>query len=130
MKKSPLFRSIGVLLALLVSVALQNSLAGPCPQSCAPTWEFYYGISPAPNYVELETIYPSNASIFYTVTFDGSNADPTHDGSGNPTGSTLKVPNGTHVGLAYGHESFFRMLAWRSDKGDSPIVAFSQQNPP
>ena len=129
--KSPLFRSIGVLMTLLVSVALPGSvLASPCKTCCDPEWEFYYGIYPAPNYVELETSYPSNAWIFYTVTFDGSNGDPCHDEDGDPCVGTYKVANGTHVALAWNHESFFRMLAWRIDRGDSDVVAFSQQNPP
>jgi hypothetical protein len=125
--KSSLFRSIGVLLALLVFVALPNSLAAPCETCCEPGWEFYYG---SPNYVELETTYPSNASIFYTLTFNGTNTDPCHNAAGDPCAGTYKVANGTHVGLTWGRESFFRMLAWRIDKGDSDIVAFSQQNPP
>lgn len=126
--KSSLFRSIGVLLALLAFGALPNSLAAPCQNCCAPNWEFYY--DSGGNYVELETIYPSNASIFYTLTFNGTNADPCHDSAGTPCAGTYKVANGSHVILTYGRESFFRMLAWRIDKGDSPIVAFSQQNPP
>jgi hypothetical protein len=127
--KCTLIRAIGVLLALLVFISLPTSiLASPCEGCCAPDWEFYY--SSGGNNVELETIYPTNASIFYTLTLNGTNTDPCHDGAGNPCLGTYKVANGSHIILAYGHESYFRMLAWRSDKGDSPIVAFSQQNPP
>lgn len=128
MKTSSLFRSIGGLLALTAFVALPGSLAAPCEHCCAPDWEFYY--DSGGNNVELETTYPTNASIFYTLTLNGTNTDPCHDGAGNPCSGTYKVANGSHIALAYGHESFFRMLAWRSDKGDSPVVAFSQQNPP
>ena len=125
--KFSVFRSIGVLLALLVLVALPNTLAAPCQTCCAPTCSFYFG---TPNYLVLETTYPSNASIFYTIRVNQPNTtDPTHDAAGNPTGSTFKVPNGTHIQLAQG-ESHLRMLAWRSDRGDSPIATCSQQNPP
>jgi hypothetical protein len=125
--KSSFFHSIGAFLALLVFVALPNSLAAPCQTCCAPACSFYFG---TPNYLVLETTYPSNAWIFYTITVGQPNTtDPTHDANGNPTGPTLKVPNGTHIPLAQG-ETHIRMLAWRSDRGDSPITTCSQQNPP
>ena len=126
--KTALLRSIGVPLALLVCVALAGSvLAALCPTCCAPACSFYFG---TPNYLVLETTYPSNASIFYTITVSQPNYnDPCHDAAGNPCFGTYKVPNGTHIQLAQG-ESHLRMVAWRSDRGDSPIATCSQQNPP
>lgn len=136
-RNSPLLRSIGAVLALLMFAALPSSLAGLCAHPCDPTCDFYYGIGDwTTNTEELETTYPSNAWIFYTKTVGtANNNDPCHDASGTPcpysqTGYyTYKVINGARVGLAYGI-TYLRMVAWRSDLGDSSVVACDQQNPP
>jgi hypothetical protein len=135
--KSPVFRSIGALLALVAFIALPSSLAAPCQTCCTPTCSFYYGENGGPNNTELETTYPSDAWIFYTKTLNqANNNDPCHDASGTPCPPfapnyyvTYKVPNGTHVPLATGI-THFRVLAWRSDRGDSTIQACEEQNPP
>ena len=132
--KSPLFRSIGVLLALLMFVALPSSLTASCLTCCTPYCEFYYGSGGwETNYFELETGWPSDAWIFYTKTVNTGNPnDPCHV-NGTPCTNvgytTYKVPNGAHIPLAYGI-TYIRVLAWRSDRGNSPIAACDQQNPP
>lgn len=132
---SLLRRPFGVLMALLVFVALPHAvLAPPCETCCAPTCEFYYGSGDwQTNTLELETTYPSDAWIFYTKTVNtANNNDPCHVNGTPCTGvgyTTYKVPNGAHIGLAYGI-TYLRMLAWRSDRGNSSIEECSQQNPP
>jgi hypothetical protein len=118
-------------LALLVFAALPNSLAGPCLTCCAPTCTFYY--DEPNNTLRLYTTYPSNALIFYTKTVNTANTnDPCHVGADPCTNvgyTTFVVPNGTYVPLGQG-ETHLRMVAWRSDRGDSPVATCSQQNPP
>ena len=129
--KSILVRSLGVLLALLTFVSLPSSvLATPCPVICDPACELYYGTG-TNLFLELETIYPSNATIFFVSSVNPipPNVVPCHDASGNPCQGTSAVPNGTKVPIPYGHTLYVRMLAWRIDKGDSGMVDCEQHNP-
>jgi hypothetical protein len=134
MKSRPaLLRSLGVLLALLVFTTLPNATAS-CYTCCTPYCEFYYGIGGwQTNTLELETGWPSDAWIFYTKTLNtGNYNDPCHVNGTPCTGvgyTTYKVPNGARIPLAYGI-TYVRMLAWRSDRGNSPIAECDQQNPP
>jgi hypothetical protein len=130
--KSVLVRSIGVLLALLVFVSLPTSiLASPCPGTCDPACELYYGTGHNLS-LELETIYPSNATIFFISSVDQpipATSNPCHDANGVPCQGTSAVANGTQVPIPYGHTLYIKMLAWRIDKGDSGIVECEQHNP-
>ena len=130
MKTRPtLLRSIGVLMALLVFAALPNSvLATPCETCCAPACELYYG-GGNNLYLELETSYPSDATIFFTKTINTPNTtDPTHTGT-SPGPGTYSCANGCLVPIPYNSTIYIRALAWRSDRGDSPITACDQHNP-
>ncbi len=129
--KSVLVRSIGALLALLMFVSLPGFvLAAPCPGTCDPACELYYGTG-TQLFLELETIYPSNATIFFISSTQPipPNTNPCHDPNGNPCPGTSAVANGTKVPIPYGHTLYIRMLAWRIDKGDSGIVDCDQHNP-
>ena len=129
MKTRPaLLRSIGVLMALLL-VALPNSiLATPCPGCCEPYCELYYGTGNN-LYLELETEYPSDATIFYTKTINQYNYDdPCHNGS-TPCSGTYSCPNGTLIPVPYGSTIYIRALAYKSGLDDSPVTACEQHNP-
>jgi hypothetical protein len=135
--ESPLFRSIGVLLALLMFVALPSSvLATPCEPCCpcTPYCEFYYGTGGwQTNTLELETEYPTDAWIFYTKTLNAANNNNPCHVNGTPCTNvgytTYKVPNGAHIGLPQGI-TYIRMMAWTSGWGNSEIAECDQQNPP
>jgi len=129
--KSPLVRSIGALLALLVLVALPSSvLASPCENICDPICELYYGTGHNLS-LEVESIYPANTTIFFISSLDQplpANSLPCHVGT-NPCPGTVAVPSGTKVPIQYGHTLYIRSIAWRSDKGDSGVSDCDQHNP-
>jgi hypothetical protein len=128
--KSALVRSIGVLLALLVFVSLPTSLLALC-STHDPVCKLYYGIGHN-LFLELETdCPPSDVTIFYISSEDQpipDNSNPCHSGA-TPCTGTSWVANGTKVSIPYGHTLYIRMLAWRSDTGDSGIVDCDQHNP-
>lgn len=129
--ESVLLRSIGVVLALLMFVALPTSvLAAPCNHCCDPTCELYYGTG-TQLFLELETSYPTNATIFFISSYSPipPGVVPCHDPFGNPCPGTGAVANGTKLPIPYGYTLYVRMLAWRIDKGDSGIVDCDQHNP-
>jgi hypothetical protein len=128
--KSALLRSIGVLMALLVFVALPNSvLANPCggpPHD--PYCELYYGTG-TNLFLELGTDCPTGATIFYTRTTNQPNyVDPTHSGT-TPGYLTYSCPIGTKIPIPYGSTIYIRALAWRVEFGDSGVTACDQHNP-
>jgi hypothetical protein len=127
--KSAVVRSIGALLALLVFVSLPTSLLAVC-NTADPTCELYYGTGHN-LFLELETACPANATIFFISSIDQpipGNSYPCHNGP-TPCSGTSTVASGTKVSIPYGHTLYIRMLAWRSDSGDSGIVDCDQHNP-
>ncbi|HEV2842934.1 MAG TPA: chitobiase/beta-hexosaminidase C-terminal domain-containing protein [Chthoniobacterales bacterium] len=104
--KSSLFRSTGALLALLVFIALPSSTAlASCGQTDDVDIYYEYAL-PTGIHVEMECK-TTGAIIYYTL--DGSN--PTHDGSGNPTGNTYVY--GWPIPIPYGQCFHFRARAWK-----------------
>jgi hypothetical protein len=128
--KSMLVRSIGALLALLVLTALPTSLLAVC-YTADPVCELYYGTGHN-LFLELESdCPPSGVIIFYISSIDQpipGNINPCHNGV-TPCSGTSWVANGTKLSIPYGHTLYIRMLAWRSDSGDSGIVDCDQHNP-
>ena len=129
--ESALFRSFGVLVALLVFLALPSStaLAVPCYPSHDPYCELYYGIG-TQLFLELETDCPTYATLFVRTALDsGYPPDPCHDSNGNPCSGTSALSNGTKLSVPYGHTLYVKVLAWSSGTGDSNIVSCEQHNP-
>lgn len=113
--KSPLFRSIGVLMALLVLLALPSSTALANCGQCADVdvgWE--YG-GPTGIYFELSVANPTGANIYYTTCLDSNPCvDPTWDPvTFVPTGTTMVCYSCTtrDVIVPYGHEMTIRARA-------------------
>ncbi len=127
--KSVVVRSVGVLLALLVFVALPAPLLAEVCGTCHdPQCELYYG-SGTSLYLELETDCPSAATIFYTKTVNQpNNVDPTHSGA-TPGYLTYSCPNGTMIPIPYGSTIYIRMLAYKNGLVDSGVTACDQHNP-
>ncbi len=125
--KSPLFRSFGVLLTLLLFVA--TSVAVPCYPSHDPQCALYYGTGSTLQ-LELETDCPSYATIFVITALDSGYpaANPCHNGA-TPCAGTSAIPNGSKISIPYGHTLYVKMIAWSSGTGDSQIVACDQHNP-
>jgi hypothetical protein len=116
--KSTLFRTTGILLAVLMLFALAspNALAN-CGQ-CADVdiiWE--YGGSTG-IYFELSVANPSGANIYYTTCLDSTPCvDPTWNTStGAPTNGTLVCYSCAtrDVPVDYGHTMTIRARAWKS----------------
>lgn len=130
MKTRPaLLRSIGVFLALLVFIALPNSVLGElCDPAYDPYCELVY--SPGNNYyLKLKTDCPTAATIFFTKTVNTPNTvDPTHTGA-TPGYLTYSVPNGTLIAIQYASSVHIRMLAWKLNMGDSKIVDYEYNGP-
>lgn len=118
--KSPLFRSIGALLALLVFATLPSSTAlANCGQSDDVSIYYEYE-GPTGIQVEMECDYPAGVIIFFTT--NGTN--PTHDSSGNP-GSGTSIYYGP-IPIAYLQCKTFRARAWKSCYYDSVNVTIEQ----
>jgi hypothetical protein len=104
--KSPLFPSIGALLALLVFVTLPTSTAlAACGTVDDVDISFGYG-GPTGVQVTMTCAYPAGAIIFYTV--NGPN--PTH--SGSTPGPGTYIYSGP-VSVPYGHCIDFSVRAWK-----------------
>ncbi len=128
--KSALVRSIGALLALFVFVSLPTTLLAVCYPTHDPLCELYYG-SGTQLFLELETDCPINATLFVITSIDQpipANVNPCHTGS-TPCSGTSALANGTKLSIPYGHTLWVKMVAWRSDSGDSSIVSCDQHNP-
>lgn len=122
--KSPLFRSIGALLALLVFVTLPSSTALANCGQCADVDVYYEYAGPTGIQVEMECEYPAGAIIFYTT--NGSN--PTHTGS-TPGANTMIYYGPIYV--PYGHCIRFKARAWKYCYYDSVnITDTTICNPP
>jgi len=129
--KSAVVRSIGVLLALLVFIALPSPLlAEVCGTCYEPQCGLYYG-PPKVLYLELETECPSAATIFYTKTINTpNNTAPCHNGPDACPGSgTYSCPNGTLISIPYGSTIYIQALAYKSGLNDSGVTACDQHNP-
>ncbi len=121
--KSVLLRSVSVVLALLVFVALPSSTLAVC--SPAHDVAFYVEYGPGTTlYLDMETDCPPTATIFYTT----NGATPTHIGP-IPGPSTAAVPNGTGLSVPYGTTVCVKALAWRSGSADSGVTQACQHNP-
>lgn len=113
--KSPLFRSIGVLLALLVFTALPSSTlaAGYCANV-----NIYYNYHSSGNLqVVMYSAPPSNPTIFYTK--DGTN--PTHDhatGAPDPGTYIYYGPEWVYPGQCI----TFKAQAHKPPYGDSAVI--------
>ena len=127
--KSALLRSIGALVALLVFVALPNSVLadnGPCDDVY---FELYYGTGTD---LALEVVVdnPTGATIFYTVTFNHLNTtDPTHSGATPGTGTSY-FASGSKIHIPYGQTLYIRAIAWKSGWQDSVDVTSAEQPNP
>jgi hypothetical protein len=129
MKTKSVVRSIGVLLTLLVFVSLSTSLLAVC-FTHDPICELYYGTGHNLS-LEVSTSCPANATIFFISSLDQpipGTTMPCHVGA-TPCQGTSAVPSETKIPIQYGHTLYIRMLAWRSDSGDSGIVDCDQHNP-
>jgi hypothetical protein len=108
------FSSIGVLLALLAFVAFPSSsaLARPkCPNITFFQHSDYYG-GPIYDTLTCNENPCTGYIVFYTI---GTNPpDPTHDGGGNPTGTTLIYNQASEgIGVARGTERYIKALSYK-----------------
>ena len=127
--KSVLLRSLGVLLALLVYVALPSSVLadhGPCDDVYI---ELYYGTG-TDLALELSVDNPTGATIFYTMTLNQpDNTDPTHNGATPGTGTSY-FASGSKLHIPYGQTLYVRAIAWKSGWEDSVNVSAEDQHNP
>jgi hypothetical protein len=132
--ESALFRSFGVLVALLVFLALPSSTAlANCGQCADVEIEWYYDPGTAMHF-ELSVANPSGANIYFTTSLDNTEPDnPSWDSSGNPTGTTLVCYNctgGQDVPIPYMHTLNIKARAWKYCYYQSVnISSDSQHNP-
>jgi Chitobiase/beta-hexosaminidase C-terminal domain len=104
--KSSLIRSIGVLLALLVFVALPGSTALANCGQCADVDIYFEYAGPTGIVAEMECEFPAGAIIFYTV--NGTN--PTHTGA--TPGSGTYIYSGP-IPVPYLHCIHIKARAWK-----------------
>ncbi len=116
--KSPLFRSIGALLALLVFVTLPSSTALANCGQCADVEVYYEYAGPTGIQVEMVCKYPAGAIIFYTT--DGST--PTH--SGSTPGANTFIYSGP-IPVPYWHCIHIKARAWKYCYYDSVNITDS-----
>jgi hypothetical protein len=115
--KTALLRSIGVLMALLVFMALANSLlATPCDPCFDPTFDIIPGAGNQLK-VKITSGCPSGATIYYTIN------------GGTPTHSSPSAANGVEISVPYGYTYCIRALAAFSGKTDSGVSVICQHNP-
>ena len=133
--ESALFRSFGVLLALLVFLALPSSTAlANCGQCADVAIEWYYDPGTAMHF-ELEVANPAGANIYFTTSLDNNACpDPTWNfTTGAPTGTTLVCYNctdGQDVPIPYTHTLNIKARAWKTCYSQSVnITEDSQHNP-
>jgi len=106
--KSPLLRSIGAFLALLVFIALPSSTALASCGQCDDVNIYYEYEGWTGLQVEMEVEYPAGTIIFYTL----NGSDPTHDIYGNPGSNTYIY--GWPIGIPKRQCMHFRARAWKS----------------
>ena len=118
--ESPMFRSLGVLVAVLMFIALPSStVLASCGQTADVDVEWYYDAGTAMHF-ELEVANPTGTNIYYTVTLGDTNVpdDPTFDpGTGAPTGSTLVCYNctsGRDIPIPYKDTLNVKAIAWKT----------------
>jgi hypothetical protein len=122
--KSPLFRSIGALLALLVFVTLPSSTALANCGQCADVSVYYEYDGPTGIQVVMYVASPSGATIFYTT--NGSN--PTHTGATPDTNTMIYYGP---IPIPYGQCRNFRARAWKYCYYDSVNITYlTVCNPP
>jgi hypothetical protein len=113
--KIALLRPIGVLMALLVFVALPNSLLAICSTCHTPTFEIAGGGGLL--YVTVTTDCPSDATIYYTIN------------GGTPTHSSAYGANGLVISVPYGYTYCIRAIAAKTGHADSAVAYLCQHNP-
>jgi hypothetical protein len=128
--KSPLVRSIGVLLALLVFVSLPTTLLAICGYADEVYCELYYGTGTNLS-LELGADNPSGLTIYYTSGIDHPpTVDPTYNGiTGAPGPGTSTCAPGTKIPIPYGHTLYIRALAWKYCWPPASITSCDQHNP-
>lgn len=115
--------SILILLAMAALVAFPTSSALARPK--CDIVEFYYEYESGYIEVYMTTETPTPFKILFTT--NGQN--PTHDGNGTPTGSTV-VYQGPML-ISYGQCKYFKALCFKAyPYVDSDITAFNICNPP
>jgi hypothetical protein len=110
--KSHLIRSIGVLLALLVYIALPSSTALANCGQCDDVIVYYEYAGLNGIQVEMECEYPAGAIIFFTT----NGSDPTHTGS--TPGPNTSIYYGP-IFVPYLHCIHFKARAWKYCYSDS-----------
>ena len=121
--------SIGVLLALLASVAFPSSSAQASQGQCGDVsigWEYGVGND---IYYEL-TVAPSDCVIYVTTNLDtGYPVDPSRNGA-TPISPTYTVPNGAEIHIPYGHTMYIKAFAWKLNWTQSVHITSDEQHNP
>jgi hypothetical protein len=126
--KSVLVRSIGALLALLVFISLPSSALAD--NTCSDVgFELYYGTG-TDLALELECDNPTDATIFYTVTFNQENNYPPLHTDTTCGAHTSKFANGSKIHIPYGSTIYINAIAWKSGWRDSANVSSAEQHNP
>jgi len=114
--KSIMFRSIGVLLALLVFATLPSSVLATCSPCHNPWFELVPGAGNQLS-VKVECDCPPGATIYYTIN------------GGAPTHSSPNAPSGVLISIPYGYTYCIRAIAAKSGSADSGVSTICQHNP-